>query len=680
MKNISVTIISSILFCVFNSFLLPAQNNPDNPVFNNNGLTYDSIMYILDQKDISFQAKCKLISEDIHTLDPLDKTTEIFKKVLLLAKEENDKDQIFKLYNSIANNYGLIRNTEQMKLYLDSASVYAKDSENFNALGVHYYLLATYYQIIDDGVKSHENNYKAIEYFEKTGGREKLIISIYYNMCLDYFTANDTQSVKKIIEKMKEVNARHSSFESELYTNQIINGYYNGVYKQSKDSALLDSISFYNKKSIDLFESLGYLEQSIAKAHIVYDYYNFIDYEMKRSNPDKKLIDSYMIKLEELIEPNDTSRLIWYHQINGSLLVEKGKYREAEQELLKALDYLEHQKLGKVLSGYLGVYERLAVFYQITGRLEEAIKYRILKEKVSAQVDEQKGYEAVRELDTKYETARKDLEISQLNEEKQRTRFLLILIISIAIFCIVLLFIAFLYNRIKRLRKEKEAVILANRIKEKETEFRMTINKLELNAMQSYLNGLEAERERLAKELHDNVANELLSIDIQLKAEVESDHLSRQIENLHGEIRNISHELMPPKFRYASLPEIIYDYVSKLNERGNLQISVEFDNEYMFENIPDKFALEIYRIIQEAVSNIIKHAEATTAKITLNNEGDTLYLSVEDNGKGFNPDKEQDGIGLRIIRDRIKSLNGKLNIDTAEGKGCKLDIALPIVQ
>jgi len=325
MKNISVTIISSILFCVFNSFLLPAQNNPDNPVFNNNGLTYDSIMYILDQKDISFQAKCKLISEDIHTLDPLDKTTEIFKKVLLLAKEENDKDQIFKLYNSIANNYGLIRNTEQMKLYLDSASVYAKDSENFNALGVHYYLLATYYQIIDDGVKSHENNYKAIEYFEKTGGREKLIISIYYNMCLDYFTANDTQSVKKIIEKMKEVNARHSSFESELYTNQIINGYYNGVYKQSKDSALLDSISFYNKKSIDLFESLGYLEQSIAKAHIVYDYYNFIDYEMKRSNPDKKLIDSYMIKLEELIEPNDTSRLIWYHQINGSLLAEQGK-------------------------------------------------------------------------------------------------------------------------------------------------------------------------------------------------------------------------------------------------------------------------------------------------------------------------------------------------------------------
>jgi signal transduction histidine kinase len=312
------------------------------------------------------------------------------------------------------------------------------------------------------------------------------------------------------------------------------------------------------------------------------------------------------------------------------------------------------------------------------GDYKDALKYLKLLFDLQEDIQNDKKYKVGKELEIKYETAKKDLEIVTLQVEKEREKQNKTLILGIGLLIIILLVIFLLYNRIQRLKKEKEASALSIRMKEKELEFQSAMAQSELNTMQSYLKGLEAERERLAKELHDNIANELLSIDFQLKSIKQvPEETSVQIENLHTEIRNISHELIPPLFKYASLPEIISDYVSKAN-KNNIDIDLQIEED--LDHIPEKQALEIYRIIQEATSNIVKHAEATAAKISLWRSGSFLKLSIEDNGKGFDINRKQTGIGLQIIKDRVTGLNGVFQIYSLPDSGCKIDISIPIFQ
>ena len=193
----------------------------------------------------------------------------------------------------------------------------------------------------------------------------------------------------------------------------------------------------------------------------------------------------------------------------------------------------------------------------------------------------------------------------------------------------------------------------------------------------------EKERSELGKELHDNI-NQILAaskmfINTALNAKslrrnllVQSmDNLSLAIE----EIRKLSKSLITPQIKEIGLVESIKDLVDLVLTVNKMKI--KFDIKKLDENKLNKDCkIAIYRIVQEQLNNIIKYSKATSLKIQLLNEGQRVNLNISDNGKGFDPKVRRKGIGITNIISRAELYNGHVHIDSAPGKGCRLEVVL----
>ena len=205
---------------------------------------------------------------------------------------------------------------------------------------------------------------------------------------------------------------------------------------------------------------------------------------------------------------------------------------------------------------------------------------------------------------------------------------------------------------------------------------------------QAVVDAQEKERGEIGKELHDNV-NQILST-AKLFLEVAKTNtkertklIKRSAEQIHhaiNEIRNISRSLVPPSISDLGLIESIKDLLENIAVTKTLK--VDFTNVGDIENgINDNQKLMLFRIIQEQVSNVLKHAEAKHLSISLSVSNAAIELMITDDGKGFNLDnnKSKKGVGLSNIASRVELFNGKINIITSPGKGCRLLVkVLPI--
>ena len=203
---------------------------------------------------------------------------------------------------------------------------------------------------------------------------------------------------------------------------------------------------------------------------------------------------------------------------------------------------------------------------------------------------------------------------------------------------------------------------------------------------QAIVDAQEKERLEIGKELHDNV-NQILStarLYLELAKSDENERIEmidRSTENIRdaiNEIRFISRSLVPPSIGDIGLVETIKELVDSVQATKKLQ--VQFYSEGNIDAVtPDKQKLMLYRIVQEQVSNVLKHANARNIVIELMLEEEFIDLSISDDGKGFEYGKNgKKGVGLTNIASRTELFNGKLNIVTSPGKGCKLNIHVPI--
>ncbi|MDR0573930.1 MAG: hypothetical protein LBG96_07885 [Tannerella sp.] len=233
---------------------------------------------------------------------------------------------------------------------------------------------------------------------------------------------------------------------------------------------------------------------------------------------------------------------------------------------------------------------------------------------------------------------------------------------------------------ISQLEREKNETLTA-KINENERQYKLLLSENKLKQANAYLEGLESERLRLSKELHDNIANKILLVNLHVrdKGRLDVSEISQQLKDLHEQVRDISHELIPPAFKYASFVEILKDYVYRQNSHGKMSILLSIDSEEDMNKIPEKICLEFYRIVQECISNACKHAEASSVEIILYKEDKRLNLTVIDNGKGFDTKSKKNGAGLIIINERVKSLNGSVSINSTIGKGTEFNITAPFL-
>jgi PAS domain S-box-containing protein len=202
---------------------------------------------------------------------------------------------------------------------------------------------------------------------------------------------------------------------------------------------------------------------------------------------------------------------------------------------------------------------------------------------------------------------------------------------------------------------------------------------------QATIDTQEQERSEIGKELHDNV-NQILTttklyLDLSLSNPELKDELiqksSKNIIYVINEIRQLSRSLMNPSIGDLGLVDSIHDLVENINVTRKLQVSLTAD-EAVEELLSENQKLMVFRIIQEALNNSIKHAQAGSVIIFLKKGRTQVHLDITDDGVGFNPSTVKKGAGLKNIQNRVYLTNGKLNITSAPTKGCKIEISFPI--
>lgn len=195
----------------------------------------------------------------------------------------------------------------------------------------------------------------------------------------------------------------------------------------------------------------------------------------------------------------------------------------------------------------------------------------------------------------------------------------------------------------------------------------------------------EKVRNEIGRELHDNI-NQILAasklyVDGAIKEQpVPSGLLIKGQTNLAlaiDEIRRLSHTLVAPATSDVNLLQIIQDLIEDIHATTPLRIKLTAKN-YQEEVLDKDTKLTIYRIIQEQVSNILKHSGADNAAIQLSILPQYISLVVTDNGRGIDEEKKSGGIGLQNIKNRVEYYDGNINLNSTPGKGCSLEVNIPI--
>ena len=196
----------------------------------------------------------------------------------------------------------------------------------------------------------------------------------------------------------------------------------------------------------------------------------------------------------------------------------------------------------------------------------------------------------------------------------------------------------------------------------------------------------EKERTEIGKELHDNVNQILGASNLYINTAMTDDEMRQEllekstelVSRAINEIRKISKSLITPGLREIGLIDSIEDVIDdmKMGKEG-LQIHLDIQN-ISEEQIEDRRKLTLFRIVQEQLNNIVKHARATRVLIRLSIEGGDIVLTVSDNGVGFDASRHRKGVGITNIISRTELFNGKVEIHAAPGDGCLLTIRIPV--
>jgi signal transduction histidine kinase len=341
-----------------------------------------------------------------------------------------------------------------------------------------------------------------------------------------------------------------------------------------------------------------------------------------------------------------------------------GRYTEAIEQFVLGI-----HRASEVSFPFLRqyCYERIAECQEALGDHRAALEATKRATQVRDSIQGENTARTILELKERYNAAEKDRAIALLNERAARRQ----LYIWAGLGAMVLLVLGGLWShqhRQRRLRAERDAAI----IREREA------------GLKAVIEATEEERRRLARELHDGVGQQLGGLKHRLE------HL-RGAPNAPGlqdtitivddtarEVRDLAHQLMPKTLSRLGLVPAVEDLLHKaFNATGT---KVGLDHVGMEAGVPDSLATGLYRIVQELVGNIIKHAHATAVEVQLLRNKGHVVLIVQDNGRGLVRTEGAVGLGLMNIADRARAMGGTFSIEGGPGRGTVATIRVPLPQ
>lgn len=282
---------------------------------------------------------------------------------------------------------------------------------------------------------------------------------------------------------------------------------------------------------------------------------------------------------------------------------------------------------------------------RLTGNTNEALRYMREAYNIADSTKNSDVNRQLSEFSVRYNTQQKELQIVKLNQEKATERArLMTVVLVLAVTSMLLAFgiVLILYKR------------------------RIANQRYELNLRRKYIEGLESERARLARELHDGVCNDLLGLQI-LMTTSDKEQTIPILKDIMIGVRQISHDLMPPRFAHADIAKVAADYVTHY-PLANCKINFQATDTDRWQHIDQAKAFEIYRIVQELMGNIAKHANAHIINVSMTYEKwGQIVLEVENDGAQPQLKDSPNGIGLYTTTDRVLGMNGEIKRSETNG-------------
>lgn len=348
------------------------------------------------------------------------------------------------------------------------------------------------------------------------------------------------------------------------------------------------------------------------------------------------------------------------------------KMGKTDEGILSGKEALHIAEINKISAKLPMIYTALAANYEAAKEYNEAIaaykKINALQDSMYADANPK----ALAEMQTLYETEKKVRLIEQKDNKIRLQNFLFIGIAGL-----MLLGGLLLHSQYKKYRFKKEAQLQAQLLQQQE------------QAAKAVLEAEENERQRIAKDLHDGVGQMMSAAKMNLSAfesaiqftdAAQRTAFSKAIELVDEgcrEVRTVSHTMMPGKLLNYGLTAAIRDFTDKLDKSS---VQVHLYTEGLEQRLDSTIEIVLYRVVQECVNNVIKHARASTLDISIIKDKDGINATIEDNGQGFDAtDKEKfEGIGLKNIITRVEYLKGTVDFDSAPGRGTVVALYVPV--
>ncbi|NNL91177.1 MAG: tetratricopeptide repeat protein [Saprospiraceae bacterium] len=592
--------------------------------------------------------------------------------------------------------YNKFRNLEKVKEHCDKIFELSKRYKENKLTGNANYYYGFYYRIKGDNDRSKTHLYKSAEYgeefddfrihgaslnelaiiLESEGNQDEAIklylqiielyenndyhrgaITQFNNIGLLYQNMGDAENAVNYYRKTKRLARLHEDhYNEELAAGNISAGYIN--------QSMFDSAAIYAKECLEISERFNYTRSVVYAntllAHIFLSKKEYKDalkyaknsFEINKKYSEKSMnINSYVLFGDIYSGLGDYDNMILNH--NEAL------------KISKELNYLAGQQLS---------HKALYNAYKSRGNYKKALEHFDSCQTLSDTLSKKENIKIVNDLNIKYETAKKDAEITSqqieiIEKTSQRNLYLSGLLV-------VGLISIFVLNRYKL--KQKLA----------EEEIQNLEHEQKLIAIDYMVQGQQEERKRIASDLHDGLGGLLASASMQLqKIQTEinnltnlklTDKVEELIDSAYSEVRRIAHDMMPSALIDLGLKAAIEDVADQFNLGESVRVTTQIFVPEI--ELTEKKQVVIYRIVQEALNNIKKHAKAKNAIIQLSRNNGSFHLSIEDDGIGFDKNDKalENGMGLKSIKSRVKYLNGSLDIQSEPGQGTSIEILIPV--
>jgi len=642
MDNIHTTYIMKnllcLLFIIFPLYLM-AQVNADTlvKIFETKPLNPSQQLNLLD--DLCYEYNYNNIEQLLFYAE----------KGLALARKENNKVMLSKFHEHLGNAYLGKASKDTALIYFEKALKYAKESKDKNRESVVHTSMGNLYEVKNQYSLALECYMEALSVNENTGDKRRHATILANIGGIHRILLNNDRAIY-YLEQAKALNNEVNYPNLELKIFYDLGGiyYYNKEYEKAK-ACFLEALEvckvvdnlYYESACLDGL-ALTYLD-------------GFHNYEQAL------VCARQSLKIAERLGISVSITGAW-NMLSNIYRVQK-RYEESEAAAFKILE-IDSTDLDVGRNAISNI-----VFANIhLGNKDKADYYLKKCLEIQLQFNDKSLYDSLADMEIKYETEKKEIRIAALEEEQRLYIGLGIAIITAFLLAIGLLF----YRHSSAVQKRKLA---EQQIKQLEQE-------KELIATRSALDAEKAEREIIARDLHDGVGAMLSvvknNMDIMksysMIENAETDYFHRALDGLDKsiiELRRVAHHIMPATLIDKGLVMALDDFCRSIPE-------AEFHFTTSDQRFDPEKELVLYRCAYELVNNALRHAGASHIDIHLNMNEKTVYLSVVDNGRGFDPQTAPMGMGINNMRTRLSTFGGKIDIYSNPGKGTEVNVELDV--